>query len=46
MSQFVESLARLYLANKVDDNKLNELLSSNKINEQEYEYIVSVKKVV
>ena len=46
MNQFIESLTRLYLSNKIDDKKLNELLSSEKINKQEYEYIISVKKVV
>ena len=46
MSQFIESLARLYMANKIDDKKLNVLLSSKKINKQEYDYIISVKKVV
>ena len=46
MSQFIESLARLYIANKIDDKKLNGLLTSKKINKQEYDYIISVKKVV
>lgn len=46
MNQFVESLARLYKADKINSKKLDELLSFNKINKQEYEYIISVKKVV
>ena len=46
MNQFIESLARLYKNNKISDSKLNKLLSDKKINKQEYEYIVSVKKVV
>lgn len=46
MNQFVESLARLYKADKVDNKKLDELFASKKINKQEYEYIISVKKVV
>jgi hypothetical protein len=46
MSQFVESLSRLYAANRIDDKKLNDLLSSKKINQQEYDYIISEKKVV
>lgn len=43
MNNFVESLRRLYNAKKVNKDKLDELLSSNKINEQEYEYIISAK---
>lgn len=46
MNQFVESLARLYKADRIDDKKIDELLSSKKINKQEYDYIISVKKVV
>jgi hypothetical protein len=46
MSQFTESLARLYSHNRVNDNKLKELLNTKKINQQEYDYIISVKKVV
>ncbi len=45
MSQLVESLARLYKDNKISDGKLNKLLSDKKITKQEYEYIISVKKV-
>lgn len=43
MNQFVESLWRLYKFNKIDDKKLNELLSSKKITKQEYDYIISAK---
>ena len=43
MNQFIQSLARLFKDNKIDDKKLNELLSSKKINKQEYDYIISVK---
>ena len=43
MSQFVESLCRLYKAEKIDMKKLGELLASNKITQQEYEYIISEK---
>lgn len=43
MSQFVESLCRLYRANKVDMKKLGELLAFNKITQQEYDYIISAK---
>lgn len=46
MNQFVESLARLYQAGKIDIKKIDELLASKKINKQEYDYIISVKKVV
>lgn len=46
MSQFVESLARLFRDDRIDANKLNDLLASKKINKQEYDYIISVKKVV
>ena len=45
MNQFIESLARLYLANKINENKLKELLATKKINQQEYDYIAA-KKVV
>ena len=46
MSQFIESLTRLYQINKIDENKIKELLATNKINQQEYDYIVSAKEVV
>jgi hypothetical protein len=41
MSQFVESLCRLYKAEKINITKLEELLSSNKITQKEFEYIIS-----
>lgn len=40
MNQFVESLSRLYKENKIDKKKLNSLLSSKKINQTEYNYIL------
>ena len=43
MNQFVLSLGRLYKENKIDNKKLNELLSNKKINKREYDYIISVK---
>ena len=46
MSQFAESLARLYAHNRVGEGKLKELLNAKKINQQEYDYIISVQKVV
>ena len=45
MSQFVESLCRLYKAEKIEKSKLDILLSSKKINQQEYEYIISAKDI-
>jgi hypothetical protein len=41
MNQFVESLYRLYRMEKINKDKLDELLSSNKISQQEYDYIVA-----
>lgn len=41
MNQFVESLRRLYEASKINIKKLDELLASNKITQQDYDYIVS-----
>ena len=46
MNQFVESLYRLYGFNKIDKSDLDKLLANKKINEQEYNYIISAKKVV
>lgn len=43
MSQFVESLYRLYKNDKLNQVKLDELLLSKKINQQEYDYIISAK---
>lgn len=45
MSQFVESLARLYNARRINENKLKELLNSNKITQQEYVYIISSEQI-
>lgn len=42
---FIESLCRMYVAKTIDDKKLNELLVSKKINQQEYSRIVSAKEV-
>lgn len=46
MTQFVESLCRLYAVNKIDKIKIDELLLSKKITSQEYEYIISVKNAI
>lgn len=43
MNQFIESLARLYKVDKIDNKKLDILLASKKITKQEYDYIVSAK---
>ena len=41
MNQFIESMRRLYIIEKIDDKKLDELLASKKITKQEYDYIIS-----
>ena len=46
MNQFIESLYRLYNLDKIDKNQLDKLLKNRKINQQEYDYIISAKKVV
>ena len=46
MSTFVESLHRLYQSDRINKEKLDAFLSSNKITQAEYDYIVSAKKVV
>ena len=40
MSEFVESLRRLYEANKVDANKLRDLRAGGRLTKEEYQYIV------
>lgn len=46
MNQFVESLRRLYKMEKINREKLNELLSNEKITQQEYDYIVSAENAI
>ena len=46
MTQFVESLHRLYKDKKIDKKKVGELLLSKKINQSEYNYVVSDANVV
>ena len=46
MTQFVESLSRLYALDKIELQQLDKLLKSNKINQQEYNYIISAKNVI
>ena len=43
MTQFIESLCRLYTLNKIDIKQIDKLLISKKINKQEYEYIIYAK---
>lgn len=42
MSPFVESLKRLYQANRISIEKLNSLLNEVKISQTEYNYICSI----
>lgn len=46
MRCFAESLARLYHANKINENKLKELLNTNKISQQEYDYIIAAGQII
>lgn len=45
MNQFVESLFRLYDADKIDVSKIDKLLSDGKISKQEYDYVLSAKQI-
>lgn len=40
MSQFVESLARLYNNGRIEKTVIDNLFTSGKINRQEYDYII------
>lgn len=40
MNDFIESLKRLYLNNRIKIEKLNELLANKKITQVEYDYIL------
>lgn len=42
---FVESLYRLYKDDRINKKQVDELLSNKKINQQEYDYIISAKEV-
>ena len=44
VTQFVESLARLYKMQKVSKKTIDTLLADKKITQIEYEYIISVGK--
>lgn len=46
MTQFTESLYRLYKDNKINKNKLDELLTNKKITQAEYDYVISAKDVI
>lgn len=41
MSQFIESLRRLFRAGRLSEQTLNNLLASEKISKQEYLYIIA-----
>ena len=41
MTQFVESLYRLYKTHRIKKETIDILLSSKKISQQEYDYIIS-----
>lgn len=43
MIQFIESLCRLYKNNKINNEKLKQLLADKTITQQEYECILAVK---
>lgn len=45
MSLFVESLYRLYRDKKINKNKLDVLLASKKIDQQEYDYIITAENL-
>lgn len=45
MSQFVESLYRLYKAKRIQKEKIDAFLSSKKITQQEYDYIISAGQI-
>lgn len=41
MTNFVESLHRLFLEGKITQQKVEQLLKNNKISREEYSYIIS-----
>lgn len=43
MSQFIESLKRLYLSGKVTEEKLFDLFRSKKISDEEIRYITDAR---
>lgn len=45
MTQFVESLYRLFKNKHIKKEKINELFASKKITQQEYDYIISAEQI-
>ena len=45
MTQFVDSLYRLYKAKRINKDKIDAFLSSKKITQQEYDYIISAGQI-
>ena len=45
MTQFVDSLYRLYKAKRINKDKIDEFLSYKKITQQEYDYIISAGQI-
>lgn len=45
MKIFIESLYRLYKNKQVTKEKIDEFLSSKKITQQEYDYIISAGQI-
>nr|DAQ11150.1 MAG TPA: hypothetical protein [Caudoviricetes sp.] len=45
MKVFIESLYRLYKNKQVTKEKIDEFLSSKKITQQEYDYIISAGQI-
>lgn len=43
MSQFVESLYRLYRDKRINKEKLDALLASKKISQQEHDYVMTAE---
>lgn len=44
MDIFIETLRRLYLKESIKEEKLKEYINTNKISQEEYEYIVKEMK--
>lgn len=45
MTLFIESLYRLYKDKQIKKEKIDELLSSKKITQREYDYIISAGQI-
>ena len=46
MNEFIQSLRRLYSDHKITTTTLDALLTSEKINQQEYDYIISAENAI